>query len=67
MICAPACIYDWCTRKTASGSGAVQLIKTALRPHGFMQQRTHRSIGNENRVLQPFIEFLNLQLAFPVS
>jgi hypothetical protein len=45
----------------------IQLIETALRPHRFMQQRTHRSVSNENRVLQPFIEFLNPQLVFPVS
>jgi hypothetical protein len=44
--------------------GAIQLIETALRANRFMQQRTHRAIGNENRVLQPFIKFLNLQLAF---
>ncbi len=42
----------------------IQLIETALRSHCFVQQRTHRPVGNENGVLQTFVEFLNLQFVF---
>jgi len=40
--------------------GRVQLVEAPLRTHRFVQHRPHRSIGDENGVLQPLIEIMNL-------
>src|SRR5258708_35587120 len=42
--------------------GGIKFVETALRAHGFVQHRTHRAIGDENRGLQPFVEIENLQV-----
>jgi hypothetical protein len=41
------------------GLGGVELIEAALRAHGFVEHRAHRAIGDENRIAQPVVEFLN--------
>ena len=43
------------------GLGGIQLIEAALRAHRFVQHRTHRAIGDEDAVLDSFVEFLNSQ------
>ena len=40
--------------------GGVQLIEASLRPDGFMQHRSHRSIGDKDGVFEPLIEIMNL-------
>ena len=49
------------------GLVGVQLVETALRAHGFVQQRAHRAVGDENGVFQPFIEILDLQCHFSLD
>src|SRR4029077_13923814 len=41
--------------------GGVQFIEAALRSYRFVQQLTHRTIGDENRIFQPLVEILNFQ------
>jgi hypothetical protein len=38
----------------------IEFLEAALRAEGFMQQRTHRPIGNENPRLQSLFEIVNL-------
>src|SRR5271157_3054177 len=40
--------------------GGVEFVKAAYRSHGFVQHGAHRAVRNENRILQPFVEILNL-------
>jgi hypothetical protein len=38
----------------------VQFIEAALRAHGFVQHRAHGAVGDEDGVLQPSVEIVNL-------
>ncbi len=40
--------------------GGIQFIEAALSADGFVQHGAHRAIGDENRVLDPFVEIENL-------
>ena len=51
--------------KNGFGLGGIQLVKTALRAHGFVQQGAHRAVGDENGVFQTIVEILDLQFIFP--
>jgi len=44
------------------GLGGVEFIKASLRADRFVQHRTHRAIGDENRIFQPFVKVENFQL-----
>ena len=67
MICAPASMYAWCTRKTASGSMAFSSSKQRCGPTDSCRQRAHRAVGDENGVFQTFVEILDLQILFILS
>ena len=41
---------------------SVQLVEATLRAYDFVEHRAHRSIGDENRVLQPLIEIVNFHV-----
>jgi len=42
----------------------IQFVEAALRAHRFVQQRSHRAIGDEYGIFQPLIEILNFQSWF---
>jgi hypothetical protein len=46
------------------GLGQVEFLKAALRADGFVQQRSHRAIGDQNCVLQPLFEIVDLHSRF---
>jgi len=41
--------------------GGVYFVKAALWANGLMQHRSHRAIGDENRVFEPLVEIKNFQ------
>jgi hypothetical protein len=42
--------------------GGIELVKAALRANGFVQQGTHRAIGDQNRVFETFVKIENSQV-----
>ncbi len=47
--------------------GGVELVETALRADSFVEQRAHRTIGDEDRIFQALIEIENFQVYLILS
>ena len=45
------------------GVGGVQFIDATLRADGFVEQRTHRAVGYQDLLSQPFVEVFDAHLA----
>ena len=45
-----------CARNTASAWVDVQFFDRALRAHCFIEQRSHRAVGDEHRLFQPLLK-----------
>jgi hypothetical protein len=41
------------------GFSGIELVEAALRAYGFMEERAHRAVGDEDGVFEPFVEVEN--------